>query len=254
MLLSKNFNKHDNEMPTKPVIAITLDRHTNNDGFCYSMHPWYALRCDYSDIVASLGAIPIFISYEHNLIDDVLSMVDGLIISGGDHHIPSSFYGEKSSCKNPGEIRAKYEIALFNKALKLNMPILGICNGMQVMNVALGGTLVREIENHRQPHPTNIPYHSIKIVEKTKLFEIGNKKHKYDVNSTHKQGVGTLGANLIISSTAEDGIIESIESTKHDFVIGVEWHPEYNNSLLDENLFKTLIKKARKDPFSSPLI
>lgn len=236
-------------MPTKPVIAITLDRHTNDGGFYYSTYPWYALRCDYSDIIASLGAIPIFISYEHNLIDDVLSIVDGLIISGGDHHIPPSFYGETPTYKTPGEVRAKYEIALFNKALKLGMPILGICNGMQVMNVALGGTLIRNIENHRQPHPTNVPYHSINIIEKTKLFDIGNKKHHYDVNSTHMQGVGELGDNLIISSIAKDGVIESIESTKHDFVIGVEWHPEYNNSLLDENLFKTLIKKARKDPY-----
>lgn len=232
-------------MPTKPVIAITLDYHTNNNGFYYSMHPWYALRCDYSDIIASFGGIPIFISYEHNLIDDVLSIVDGIVISGGDNHIPPSLYGKKSASYHPGELRAKYEIALFKKALKLNIPILGICNGMQVMNVALGGTL-SDIQNHKQPAPTNIPYHSIKIFDDTKLFEIADKKHNYNVNSTHMQAICDLGQNLIISSVAEDGIIESIEYTKHDFVIGVEWHPEYKNSKLDENLFKAFINKARR--------
>ncbi len=233
-------------MPTKPVIAITLDYHTDRDGFSYSSHPWYALRCDYSNIVSSLGGIPIFISYEHHLIDDVLSMIDGLIISGGDYHIPPSFYGGKNSTDNPGEKRAKYEIALFKKASKLDIPIIGICNGMQIINVAFGGTLVRDVHNHKQLPPTNVPYHSINILENTKLYDIAFKETNYYVNSTHTQAVGDLGKDLIVSSVAEDGIIESIESTQHDFLIGLEWHPEYNNSILDENIFNTFISKARR--------
>ena len=230
----------------KPIIAITLDHHTNNNGFYYSERPWYALRCDYSQIISGLGGVPIFISYEHNLIDDILALADGLIIPGGDYHIPPKFYGGKSSTNEPGKKRATYELALMRKALKLNMPLLGICNGMQLLNVCQGGSLKANIPSHMQPSPKNVPYHPIKIEKKTKLFEIAGGEGEFMVTSTHSQAIDRLGQDLIVSAKANDGIIEAIESTKHNFVIGVEWHPEYSTSALDAGLFKRLISKARR--------
>nr|MBP7190574.1 gamma-glutamyl-gamma-aminobutyrate hydrolase family protein [Rickettsiaceae bacterium] len=141
----------------KPVIAITLDYHTNINGFFYSEKPWYALRCDYSRVVASLGAIPILISYESDLIDDILNIADGLIIPGGDYHIPGSFYGNSDLENEYGKVRAEYEIALLRNALDRNMPVLGICNGMQLMNVCFGGSL-KYVEGHLQPSPKSVPY------------------------------------------------------------------------------------------------
>lgn len=230
----------------KPIIVITLDHHTNDNGFHYSERPWYALRCDYSSVVTNFGGVPIFISYEHNLIDDVLALADGLIIPGGDYHIPPLFYGKKSQIIEPGERRANYELALVQKALKMNMPTLGICNGMQLLNVCQGGSLMADIKNHLQPSPKNIPFHKIKIEKKTKLWSMAGEVNEVMVTSTHTQAIDKLGKDLIISARAEDGVIEAIESTKHDFVIGVEWHPEYGVSALDEGLFKRLIEKAKR--------
>lgn len=229
----------------KPIIAITLDHHTNSNGFYYSERPWYALRCDYSSIISRLGAVPIFISYEHDLIDDILALADGLIIPGGDYHIPPSFYGKKSQTIEPGERRASYELALLRKALRSNLPILGICNGMQLLNVCHSGTLTN-IKNHLQPSPKNLPFHKIKIEKKTKLWSIAGEVNEAMVTSAHTQAIDKLGQDLVIAAKAEDGVIEAIESTKHDFVIGVEWHPEYGGSELDEGLFKRLIEKAKR--------
>lgn len=230
----------------KPIIAITLDYHTNSNGFYYSERPWYALRSDYSSIIARLGAVPIFVSHEHNVIDDVLSIADGLIIPGGDYHIPPSFYGQKSEKVEPGEERAAYELDLMRKAFKLNMPILGICHGMQLLNVSHGGSLKGNVENHLQPSPKSVPYHAIKIEKKTKLFDLAGGRSEFIVTSSHKQAIDKLGQDLMVSARAKDGVIEAIESTKYDFVIGVEWHPEYGCSELDEGIFKRLIKKAKR--------
>lgn len=230
----------------RPIIAITLDHHTNSNGFYYSEKPWYALRCDYSYIVSKLGGVPVFISYEHDLIDDIIALADGIIIPGGDYHIPPKFYGETSSKDEPGEKRATYELALMKKALKIGLPLLGICNGMQLLNVCQGGSLKANIKGHLQPSPKNLPYHPIKIEKNSKLFDIAGGQKQFMVTSTHTQAIDKLGQDLIISARAEDGVIEAIESTSHDFAIGVEWHPEYNNSPLDEALFTRLIAKAKR--------
>lgn len=229
----------------KPVIAITLDHHINANGFSYSERPWYALRCDYSRVVASLGGLPIFLPYEYDLINDALDIADGLIIPGGDYHIPPRFYGYIDSEIEHGEVRAEYELALLEKAIDRNMPILGICNGMQALNVCLGGTLSKNVPNHLQPSPKNVPYHNINIENGTKIAELAGAL-RVEVNSTHTQAVEKLGNGLIVSAKADDGIIEAIESVNHDFVVGVEWHPEHQNSKLDENLFKSLLYNAAR--------
>lgn len=117
------------------------------------------------------------------------------------------------------------------KALSLNIPILGICRGIQVLNVAAGGTLYQDISHtvpnailHNQnSHLSNI-CHPISIKENSKIHNILGDK--YIVNSAHHQAIKDLGNNLIASSTAPDGIIESIEMEGKNFVVGVQWHPE----------------------------
>lgn len=231
----------------RPIIAITLDYCEDSPELKYSNRPWYALRCDYSAAVAKFGGMPIFISYEHHLIDDVLALADGLLIPGGDLDIHPKFYGQKVSSPKvrPNEVRCRYEIDLIKKALKHRMPFFGICNGMQILNVAFGGDLIQDIESgNHLVCPRNLPAHSIEIIKGTNLEKIVGGKNNWIVNSSHHQALNRLGEGLVVSAKADDGVIEAIELKGHPFAIGVEWHPEYLNHELDSNLFKEFIRAA----------
>ncbi|MES2215390.1 MAG: gamma-glutamyl-gamma-aminobutyrate hydrolase family protein [Pseudomonadota bacterium] len=236
----------------KPIIGITLDHHIDEEGFAYAPRPWYALRQDYSQIVSASGGIPVFLSYDTSP-QDILPVIDGLIISGGDFAIPPKLYGHeiKYSKLREGKERAMYEIELTLRALEMQIPFLGICNGLQVLNVALGGTLIQDIEelrpgsiSHMQPSPKNIPYHPIAVKPNTKLFEIANDRADWMVTSTHHQAIDDLGQGLVVSAYAPDSLVEAVELEGEEFVLGVEWHPEYGATELDKGMFKALINAS----------
>ena len=156
--------------------------------------------------------------------------------------------------KNAKKIRTDFEIKVCKMSLQLNIPILGICGGEQLLNVCCGGSLIQDIKEynkssleHEQTNPRNQTSHSVKINKQTKLFKIINQS-VIKVNSSHHQAVNQLGKNLIVSSQANDGIIESIESIKHDWCIGVQWHPEFlitkADKLLISNFIDFCIKKS----------
>lgn len=234
---------------TKPIIGITLDYHINETSFQYASYPWYALRQDYSKLVAASGGVPVLLSYDAS-IDDTLSVLDGLIVSGGDFDIPPKCYGHevKSSKIRAGEKRALYEIELVQRALDKKIPFLGICNGMQVLNVALGGTLIQDIEelrpgsiSHKQQYPYNQPYHPVSIKQATTLYAIAECQADWMVTSTHHQALDVLGKGLIASAFAPDGVVEAIELDGHNFALGVEWHPEYGSTKLDRDIFNAFV-------------
>lgn len=242
-------------MAKKPVIGITLDfADGSNPKYSYSTKPWYALRKGYAECVREHGGLPILIPYDVE-IDDILQVVDAIIIPGGDEDINPKFYGATTIHPKVkvNDQRAMFEMALVKAAMRQNMPILGICNGLQVLNVVCGGSLFQHIPdecpseiNHEQPAPKDAPTHKVEIVANTKLAELAGSESEIMVNSTHHQAVKKLGTDLVASARATDGIIEAIESTKHEFVVAVEWHPEYKNSNLDQFLFKALVKEATK--------
>lgn len=235
----------------KPIIGITLDLASDNDKYSYSWAPWYALRRDYSNMVVKAGGIPVLLPYSSPF-DDIVDTIDGLIITGGDEDINPRFYGQKiiSDKVRTNDIRAEFEIKLTKKAIERDMPIFGICNGLQVINVVMGGTLIQHIPdthnsdiNHEQPHPKNAPTHSI-IIEKNTLFDEMSPTGEIMVNTTHHQAIDKMGDGLIVSAKAPDGIVEAIEGTRNRFVIGVQWHSEYENSKLDANLFRRLVEES----------
>jgi putative glutamine amidotransferase len=238
----------------KPVIGITLDLQNDSDKYSYSKYPWYALRQNYSESVARLGGIPFMLPLEIELIDETLDLLDGVIITGGDFDIHPKHYGQeiKSDKVITIESRTDFEFELFKRARKRGMPIFGICNGMQVINVACGGSLIQDIPEfrpsnikHEQPHPKDRPTHALQVMEGTKLHRIAGGKTDWSVNTTHHQAIDAVGEGLVVSALAPDGIIEAIESKADDFIIGVEWHPEYLAcGDIDTNLFKALINKA----------
>ena len=234
-------------------IGITLDLANNDGKYCYAARPWYALRKCYADAVISAGGIAIMLPYQDNFAE-ILDNIDGIIFSGGDGDIPPDFYGQEASSQyvKAKRARALFEIPLLQEALQRNMPILGICNGLQAINVALGGTLIQHIPDevtsdiiHEQPIPKDMPSHIINIAKSSKLSRLAaDIDIPVMVNSTHHQAIKDLGAGLMASARANDNIIEAIESIEHDWVIGVQWHCEYLNNELDRNLFKELVAKA----------
>lgn len=237
----------------KPIIGITLDSAKDSEKYKYASFPWYALRKNYVDCVVQAGGIPIMLIHDLSTIDEILNLIDGIIIPGGDEDINPRFYNQAitSDKVKTNDERAIFEIELTKKALKKDMPFLGICNGMQLLNIVCGGTLIQHIPdyhksdiNHEQPAPKHVPSHVINIKSGTKLSDIANGAQEVKVNSTHHQAIGQLGTGLIVSAAAPDGIIEAIESINHKYAIGVEWHPEYLNSDLDLNIFKNLINSA----------
>lgn len=238
----------------KPVIGIVLDFVKDSEKYSYAAKPWYALRTCYSERVKEAGGVAIMIPYDIDNIKSVLQHIDGLIIPGGDEDINPAFYGQEitSDKVKINDIRANFEFALVRQALDINMPMLGICNGMQMINVVQGGTLIQHIPdvvksdiNHEQPKPKDVPTHLVHLVQGTILADLSDDSEVM-VNSTHHQAVDKLGKDLLVSAYASDGIIEAIESVKHRFVMGVEWHPEYANSRLDQNLFAKLVLIAHE--------
>jgi putative glutamine amidotransferase len=237
----------------KPIIGITLDLASDSEKYSYAKKPWYALRRGYSEMVAKAGGVPIFLPYDGG-IDQFLDMIDGLVIPGGDEDVNPKFYGQKiiSDRVKVNDARASFELGLVREAMRRDIPLLGICNGLQVINVACGGTLIQHIPdhhksnvNHEQPAPKDVPSHEITILENSLLASL-SQSLDLQVNSTHHQAIDELGDGLIVSARAPDGIIEAIESTNHKFVMGVQWHSEYHNSDLDLKLFERLVEESSK--------
>ena len=238
----------------KPIIAISVDATEDSDVYSYSEFPWYALRTDYSNSVAKHGGFPILVPLHEENIDDILEIADGLLIPGGDVDIDPEFYGQK---KKHDEVqihhaRTDFDLKFIAKILEKRIPFLGICYGMQLLNTYLGGTMIQHIPkdydtdiNHYQPSPKNIAWHDVTLEEGSKLHKIVGEEKQWKINSTHHQAIDKPGAGLTISAKAPDGIIEAIELDNHPFCIGVEWHPEYQNSKLDENIFKALVEAAK---------
>jgi putative glutamine amidotransferase len=238
----------------RPIIAISLDIQTNSDKYKYAESPWYALRADYSDSVSKSGGMPILVPFDHDSIDDVLDIADGILIPGGDVDIDPKFYGQEKKYDNViiNHTRTEFDLKFIEKILAKKIPFLGICYGMQLLNVYLGGTLIQHIPSdfktdikHQQPSPKNAPWHDVILENGSLLDGLAEGKSTWKVNSTHHQAVDMPGKDLTVSARATDGIIEAIEYTKHDFVLGVEWHPEYLENKLDEAIFKAFIDAAR---------
>ena len=230
----------------KPIIGITLDE---EEKATYSKYPWYAARRNYSDSIEKAGGISIFLPNNPKSINQYLSVINGLVITGGDFDIHPKIYGQniQSSKVSIKKSRTDFEFKLTERALKKDIPILGICGGHQLINVIFGGTLIQHIPdaldskiNHEQTNPRDEASHFVNIKKGTKLFDIVKSEKMY-VNSAHHQAVNKIGKKLIASAFSDDGIIECIESKEFSYCIGIQWHPEFLIDKKDISIFKSLI-------------
>lgn len=186
---------------------------------------------------------------------DYLVDMDGLLLSGGVDLDPARF-GEEPlpGLGSVSPERDDFELALTRYALGKGIPILAICRGIQVLNVAAGGSLYQDIESqvggalgHYQKAPRWHPVHTISLSRETRLAEIIGSS-RMSVNSLHHQAVRELGKGMVVAARAPDGIVEAIERPDAPFVIGVQWHPEnmVKTSPPMHDLFMAFVEASRR--------
>jgi putative glutamine amidotransferase len=228
----------------KPVIGITT---------YLTPAAWGAWELDaalvpasYVRAVVRAGGAPLLIppgaSYE-----ETLDSVDGLIFSGGSDLDPD-LYGEQAHPETNGWVRERddFELGLMQAALARDVPLLAICRGSQVLNVALGGDLEQHVPDRVQTNvhketPGVFADHGVDVLPGTKLSSILGDRT--DVKSHHHQGYGELGAGLHEAARAPDGTVEALEDPTRRFTLGVLWHPEEGEDLA---LFEALVREANK--------
>lgn len=235
-------------MSIRPLIGILLDY---QDEGTFSSRPHNALRCAYFDAIDVAGGVPVALGYTPDLIDDLLDRLDGLIIPGGFYPFPAIYYGEPEDEK-PVHPRAAFEVSLTRRALELDMPVLGICAGMQVLGILRGAKIHRDVHtavetdiDHLNEKPAEDIAHTVAITPGTLLHAIAGSR-EIGVNTAHREGFTEMPENILVSAVAPDGVIEGIEFADHRFCIGVQWHPEFFLDRDDPNrrLFEALCSVA----------
>lgn len=207
----------------------------------------YWMLPGYMKGIERAGGIPVMLplTSDEDIIASIADAFDGFLFSGGQDVNPS-LYGEvkEEYCGNPCSERDKMEEVLFKRVIELDKPALGICRGLQLFNVLLGGTLYQDIIiqketksdiKHQQKPPYHKPVHSVKIEKDTVLYDIIGKD-TINVNSYHHQGIKELSKHLKCAAKAEDGMIESVFMPDKRFVLAVQWHPEFLFNVDDDNL------------------
>jgi len=229
----------------RPAIGVTV-------AFDHRRKEFFSLRRDYIRAVEKAGGLPVILapgSPEES--EDVLGHLDGLVLTGGSDLDPA-LYGEPAhpSVNQVFRERDEFEIALCREALRQDIPLLAICRGHQVLNVARGGTLIQDIPseiegsaNHDPERERWEPAHDVRVEPGTRLHGILGRE-RVEVNSFHHQAVKTLGKGLVASAwSTVDGVVEGIEVPDRRFAVGVQWHPEafWDRQPGFQSLFEALV-------------
>jgi putative glutamine amidotransferase len=234
----------------RPVIGLTLDAEPPGG---YSAFPWYALRENYCGAIEAAGGLAMLLPHEPDRAGDYLDRLDGVVVTGGAFDIDPALFGanERHPTVTTKDRRTSFELALTRGALDRDLPVLGICGGQQLLNVALGGSLIQHIPDevvdaltHEQKNPRDQTSHPVAVVAGTRLHAIVGTT-EIAVNSSHHQAIKAVGANLVVDAVAPDGVIEGIEDPRRRFCVGVQWHPEYRITAADAALFAAFIAACR---------
>lgn len=237
---------------TRPLVGVTLDREEPGG---YSRYPWYALRANYTDAVASCGGLPVALPHDTALAPAYLDRLDALLVTGGAFDVDPALYGDDGqphATVTLKEGRTAAELALVRGALARDMPVLGICGGEQLLAVALGGSLYQHLPDdlpsvlaHEQTNPRHQPGHTIHVEPGTLLARIV-RSDTMQVNSAHHQAVRDPGPRSAVNARAGDGVVEGVEDARYTFCLGVQWHPEFLLDPGDRLIFNALIAAAQR--------
>ena len=224
------------------------------------------LENDMARFISKEGVLPILIpDVDDDKLLPIISEMDGFVFQGGTDVAPQA-YGEEPIGRWKGDpVRDAYELKLFDLAVKSKKPILAICRGMQLMNVYFGGSLYQDTDTqledvltHRDAEMYDFLYHEVGFTPGKILDKIYKQAPVKQINSVHHQSVKRLGKNLdILAESPKDGIIEAIGYNKapEGWIIGVQWHPEFSETLKDTvinadllyNFFLTQVKSLKSD-------
>jgi putative glutamine amidotransferase len=229
----------------RPVVGITT--YITPARWSYWELEAALIPADYVRAVERAGARPLLVPPSEEGIEETLDALDALVFTGGSD-IDPELYGEQPHPETFGvhPERDRAELALLNAALERDMPVLGICRGSQVLNVARGGDLHQHLpelvghERHKHDPPGVFVDHDVRIEPDTQLARVVG--HELPVKSHHHQGFRRLGAGLVEAAHAEDGTVEAVEDPSRRFAVGVLWHPEAGDSM---KLFEALVHEAR---------
>ncbi|QFF98099.1 gamma-glutamyl-gamma-aminobutyrate hydrolase family protein [Psychrobacillus glaciei] len=208
--------------------------------------------------IGKFGGVPLVLpNMVYAGIDTIAEMIDGLLLTGGGDIDPTLF-GEEP-LQGLGDItpeRDAFEIAMIQKMLELNKPILGLCRGAQILNTAVGGDMYQDINSqiestllqHNQHAPRWHGSHFVQVMKGSLLHGIAQTE-QFKVNSYHHQANRGVPTGFAVSAVSSDGIVEAIESKNHRFVMGLQWHPEYlvlKNDSISVAIFKAFIDACSK--------
>ncbi len=221
-------------MTKRPCIVLTLDTSTTERGGIRL--PTIEQKSAYNYAVETAGGLPLWVAptSSHQLIEQILTLADGIVVTGGDFDISPQIYGASpTGARNLNPTRTHFESMLVKAAINHQIPVLGICGGMQLLNVITGGTLIQDIRHHvlgafehEQPTSPTETWHELSVVPDGWLSDlISGATLPIRVNSTHHQAVATIGHGWEATAFAPDGVIEAIAHRSGRY-IGVQWHPE----------------------------
>jgi putative glutamine amidotransferase len=234
---------------TKPIIGIGSDVHhlrgKRDRAFAYMT---------YVEALRRAGAVPVVIPPQPENAAELVEGLDGILLAGGEDCDPA-VYGEErhaSVTKLMEQRRQENDLALAKVARERGIPTLGICLGLQMMNVAGGGTLVQDIDSQVETDirhasiPENRARHDVLIEEGTKLSTM-LPAVELNVNSSHHQSVARVADGLRVTAHAPDGVVEGLEDPRHPFYVGVQWHPEdMKGEGSAATLFAAFVEAAKK--------
>ena len=234
-------------MPSKPIIGIGSDIHTTpgkrDRAFAYTT---------YTEALRRAGAIAVIIPPQPENAAELFASLDGLLLAGGFDCDPAVYGAERHPSVEPMDPRRQSgDLALALAAREQGVPTLGICLGLQVMNVAAGGTLVQDIDSEIETEiqhasePENRVRHDVLIEQGTRLAAILGDR-ELNVNSSHHQAIRNVAEGFRVTAHAPDGVVEGLEDPEHPFYMGVQWHPEdLNGEGSAAALFGAFLEAAR---------
>ncbi|OGW29952.1 MAG: hypothetical protein A2X56_07855 [Nitrospirae bacterium GWC2_57_13] len=234
----------------KPLIGITMNLLEE------AARDLNVLDLDYGRAVAAAGGIPLPVPGIDASIPDLVKRLDGFVLSGGDDISPS-FYRERplpgANLTLSPDRRTRFEMKLFRAARKAGKPILAICGGAQLANIALGGSLYQDIPlqftrpiQHSVRKKGEKIFHPVSVLDGTLLEKVLDPS-RIRVRSSHHQSIKNPGCGIQLSALAGDGVVEAFEGRKGSFLIAVQWHPEKTpNDRATKKLFRALVAAASR--------